>query len=90
MVEAVESAVLFCGVAGLLAGLVVLVVVRDFWLALKCALDLWQAAGLLQLAVAPQWSQTLAAGAVIVVRQLVVVGLSSARATREVARLPRR
>ncbi|MEV0001691.1 hypothetical protein AB0H28_05310 [Micromonospora sp. NPDC050980] len=69
-----------CVAAGLLAGLVVLVVARDGRLALRVALDLWLAAGLLRLALPPSWDQLLSAAAIIAVRQLVGLGLGPSRA----------
>ncbi|MGC1211556.1 MAG: hypothetical protein WA890_09885 [Micromonospora sp.] len=71
---------LACVAAGLVAGLVVLISVRDGRLALRVALDLWLAAGLLRLALPPAWDQLLSAAAIVAVRQVVGMGLASTRA----------
>jgi hypothetical protein len=71
MTTAIEYGALACVAAGLLAGLLALVVTRDFTLGLRIALDLWLAAGLLRLALPPDPRQLLAAAALVVVRQLV-------------------
>ncbi|MFI7070732.1 hypothetical protein [Micromonospora sediminicola] len=73
-------AALACVAGGLLAGSVVLAVARDGRLALRVALDLWLAAGLLRLALPPSWDQLLSAAAIVAVRQLVGLGLGPARA----------
>jgi uncharacterized membrane protein len=62
---------LLCVVAGLICGPLAAAVGRDVRAALKVALDLWMAAGLLRLALPPSASALLAAAAIIVVRQLV-------------------
>lgn len=84
----VSYAALFCVVAGFLAGLVALLAVRDARLALRIALDLWLAAGLLRLALPPSWQSLLAAAAIVAIRQLVTRTLTagtSGEATRDTA-----
>ena len=71
----IRYASLACVVAGLLSGAVALGVSRDVRVALRIALDLWLAAGLLRLALPAQAEQLLAAAAIIVVRQVVGLGL---------------
>jgi hypothetical protein len=71
MTDLISYASLACVAAGLLAGLLTLLTVRDGLLALRLALDLWLAAGLLRLALPPAWEQLLAAAAIVAVRQLV-------------------
>ncbi|MFC0005551.1 DUF1622 domain-containing protein [Micromonospora siamensis] len=68
---------LACVAAGLLAGLTALAVTRDGRAALRVALDLWLAAGLLRLALPPSWDQLLSAAAIVAVRQLVGLGMSA-------------
>lgn len=70
-------AALICVVAGLVAGLVALLAVRDPRLALRIALDLWLAAGLLRLAQPPSWQSLLAAAAIVAIRQLVTRTLTA-------------
>jgi hypothetical protein len=67
----VGYAALVCVAAGVLAGALVLAVARDARLALKVAVDLWVAAGLLRLALPPGYGQLLAAAAIILIRQLI-------------------
>lgn len=67
----VGYAALLCVVAGFVSGAVVLAVSHDARAALKVALDLWVAAGLLRLALPPGYGQLLAAAAIIGIRQLV-------------------
>ncbi len=64
-------AALICVVAGLGAGLIALLAVGDPRLALRTALDLWLAAGLLRLVLPPSWQSLLAAAAIVAIRQLV-------------------
>ncbi len=77
----VGYASLACVAAGLIAGVVALAVARDGRVALRVALDLWLAAGLLRLALPPSWDQLLSAAAIIAVRQLVGLGLTPRRGT---------
>ncbi|MFI7427663.1 hypothetical protein ACIBPB_11825 [Micromonospora sp. NPDC049836] len=77
----VGYASLACVAAGLLAGLIALATTRDGRLALRVALDLWLAAGLLRLALPPSLDQLLSAAAIIAVRQLVGLGLSPGQGT---------
>ncbi|BCJ70289.1 DUF1622 domain-containing protein [Polymorphospora rubra] len=76
MTTLVGYASLACVAAGIVAAGVVLLVSRSGRLALRVALDLWVAAGLLRLALPPQWDQLLGTAAIIAVRQLVTVALT--------------
>jgi hypothetical protein len=80
-----QQASLLCVAGGLVAGLLVLGVSRDARAALRVALDMWLAAGLLRLALPPAWDQLLAAAAILVIRQLVRLSLRRAPADRSTA-----
>ena len=69
-------ALLACVAAGLVSGSVVLLVSRSGRLALAVALDLWTAAGLLRLALPPEWTNLAGAAAVIAIRRLVGAALT--------------
>ncbi|CAN5537613.1 hypothetical protein BH18ACT8_BH18ACT8_16340 [soil metagenome] len=75
MTGLLDSLALLCTAAGLVAGITVLASSRDSLLALRTALELWVAAGLLRLAGPPSWSTLAAAAAVIVTRQLITQAL---------------
>jgi hypothetical protein len=70
MTTAVQYAALACVAAGLLAGMIALIVARDVATGLRVALDLWLAAGLLHLAAPAHGWQVAGAAAIIAVRQL--------------------
>jgi hypothetical protein len=71
----IRYASLACVAAGLISGALALIVARDIRVALRVALDLWLAAGLLRLALPSTAAQLLGAAAIILVRQLVGVAL---------------
>ena len=75
MTSLLQYASLVCVAAGLVCGVLALVVARDARVALRVALDLWLAAGLLRLALPSEAPQLLAAAAIIGIRQLVGLGL---------------
>jgi uncharacterized membrane protein len=85
----VSYAALFCVAGGLIAGAVALVVVHDPRLALRLALDMWLAAGLLRLALPPSWQSLLAAAAIVAIRQLVTRTLGGGAADGDEAPAPR-
>lgn len=67
--------------AGVVAGLVALVTMRRFGLALAAALELWTAAGLLRLTADATWKPLAAAAAIIVIRKLVASTIDRPAAT---------
>jgi hypothetical protein len=71
----IRYASLACVAAGLTSGALALVVARDIRVAMRVALDLWLAAGLLRLALPSTAAQLLGAATIILVRQLVGVAL---------------
>ena len=73
---ALTSAALGCTAAGLAVLVVVSLAGRRLLVGLRCALDLWLAAGLLRLAGEPSWATIGGAAAIVAVRQLVARGLS--------------
>lgn len=75
MTALIEYASLTCVAAGVASGALALAVGRDPRMALRVALDLWLAAGLLRLMLAAGWEELLAAAAVVAVRQIVGVAL---------------
>jgi hypothetical protein len=77
MTTALRYAALGCVAAGLISGLLALLVGRDVRVALRVALDLWLAAGLLRLALPGTATGLAAVAAIVVVRQ--VVGLALRR-----------
>ncbi|MER7459266.1 hypothetical protein [Micromonospora sp. NPDC126480] len=79
MTTLIGYASLACVAAGLLSGAIVLVVARSGVLALRAALDLWLAAGLLRLAQPPEWEHLLGAAAIVAIRQLVAAALARSR-----------
>jgi hypothetical protein len=68
---ALRYAALGCVAAGLLSGLLALLLGRDIRGALRVALDLWLAAGLLRLALPATTAGLLAVASIIAVRQLI-------------------
>jgi hypothetical protein len=68
---------LICVAAGLICGVLTMLVARDVRVALRVALDLWLAAGLLRLALPAAAPQLLATAVIIGVRQLVGLALRS-------------
>jgi hypothetical protein len=66
---------------GLVAGLVVVARTGKALLALRVALELWTAAGLLRLAGPPSWPRLTGAAAVIALRQLLGLGLRASTAS---------
>lgn len=79
MTALVSYAAQLCVAAGLLAGAGALLATRDVRLALRVALDLWAAAGLLRLALPPSWGNLVAAAAIILIRQVVGLALGPSR-----------
>ena len=75
MTGVVHTAALLCVAAGLIAGAACGLSARDGRLALRVALDLWLAAGLLNLTAARDWSSLAAASLIILVRQTAFFGL---------------
>ena len=69
MTELLHGAALLCVAAGLIAGALAGIASRDGRVALRVALDLWLAAGLLNLTNAPGWEPALVAGLIILIRQ---------------------
>lgn len=67
----VQYAALCCVAAGLISGALALLRTGDAGVALRVALDLWLAAGLLRLAAMAGWEQVLSAAAIVAVRHLV-------------------
>jgi len=90
MTAVLHYASLCCVAAGLCSGLVALVVARDLRVALRVALDLWLAAGLLRLALPAPGRQLLAVAVIIVVRQLVGLALRSVAEVDTGTRMGRR
>jgi hypothetical protein len=72
---AIGYAAVACVVAGVLCGALALIVGGGIRTALRIALDLWLAAGLLRLALPSDSADLLAASAILVVRQIVGLGL---------------
>lgn len=68
--------------AAVVLGVLVLLVTRHVPSALSVLLDLLLAAGLLRLTVELSWHALAATAAIVVVRQLAVAGISTARAAR--------
>ena len=71
MSAVVQYAALCCVAAGLISGAMALLRTGDVGVALRVALDLWLAAGLLRLALVGGWEQVLSAAAIVAVRHLV-------------------
>ena len=69
--NATNVAALTLSAAGVVAGLVAVVTMRRFGLALAAALELWTAAGLLRLTADATWKPLATAAAIIVIRKLV-------------------
>ena len=75
-------AVAACVVAGAVAGAVALIAARDARAALRIALDLWLAAGLLRLALPSGTGELAAVAAILAVRQLLQAVLRRTAAGR--------
>lgn len=75
MTTPLTEAALLCTAAGILAGLAVVLSTGEGKLALRVALELWLAAGLLRLAGTPSVSSIATAASILAVRQLVGLGL---------------
>ncbi len=71
------AAAVLVSALGLLAGVVGAVATGTARGGLPIMLDLWTAAGLLRLASSPGWSSIGAAGALVLVRRLVLLSLGS-------------
>jgi hypothetical protein len=71
----IRYASLACVTAGLISGALALVIARDVRVAMRVALDLWLAAGLLRLALPSSAAQLLGVATIILVRQLVGTAL---------------
>jgi hypothetical protein len=82
VITAVQYAAAGCVVAGFLAGALALLVGCGIRTALRIALDLWLAAGLLRLALPSDGTDILAAAAIVVVRQLVILAVRGRRPAR--------
>jgi hypothetical protein len=78
-VQVMGEMAVVCAVAGVVAGLVILVSVREVLVALWFAVDFWLAAGLVRLAGEPTWQLLAGAAGVLVVRQVVRLGLRTSR-----------
>ncbi len=81
MTQLLDTLALVCTAGGLLAGVVVLGRTGDGLLALRVALELWTAAGLLRLAGPPSWPRLAGAAAIVALRQLLGVGLRASTRT---------
>jgi len=88
--DLIDALALLCTAAGLIAGLAVLGTSRDGVFALRVALDLWTAAGLLRLAGPPTWQRLAAAAAIPALRQLLSLNLQASHSSRGRPPAPRR
>jgi hypothetical protein len=70
---------LIVSAAGVIAGLLIVLVCRKFFSAVAVVLELWMAAGLLNLAVDASWSALGAAASIVAIRTMGNIGLRSAR-----------
>jgi hypothetical protein len=70
-VNATDIGSLAVSAAGVVTGLVTLVTMRRFGLALAAAVELWTAAGLLRLSADGAWGAVATAATIIVIRRIV-------------------
>jgi hypothetical protein len=73
-----STVVLMVSAAGVIAGLLIVFVCRQFASAVATALELWMAAGLLHLAVDASWAAVGSAAAIVAIRTIVKSALRSA------------
>lgn len=66
---------LVCTAGGVIAGLVALATTGKIVVALRLALELWTAAGLIRLAGPRSWQLLASAAAIVAIRQLIAVSL---------------
>lgn len=75
MTGIVAAAAALCTAAGVIAGLLAFAMTGQGVMALRLAVELWTAAGLLRLAGPPSWRALVGAAAILVLRQLLNLGL---------------
>ena len=69
------TVVLMVSAAGVIAGILIVSLCRQFASAVAAALELWMAAGLLHLAVDASWAAVGSAAAIVAIRMIVKTAL---------------